>query len=199
MKKSVRLLLTAGLCAALGTGLLVVNLVHAADEDKELRDNVLKLAAMMGTNNAGANDQAARAIADKVDDIEPVMDLMKPRKDGGIGVGAKPGAITPDGIEKKIIDMDKKPLSQAQVNQQGDALQKMADQVAAISVVAQYKCPVKKKEGDKDPKDWDQWAKDMHKFALELSGAAKAKNAAGVKKAVSQLNEACNNCHSVFK
>ncbi len=198
MKKSVRLLLTAAIVAVLGTGLLVANLVHAADEDKELKDSVLKLAGVMGTGNAGANDQA-KAIADKVDDIEPVMDLMKPRKDGGIGVGAKPGAITPDGIEKKVIEMDKKPLTQAQVNEQGDAIKNMADQIAAIAGVAQYKCPVKKKEGDKDPKDWDQWSKDMQKQALALSKAAKAKNANAVKMTISQLNETCNNCHSVFK
>ncbi|HJT75916.1 MAG TPA: cytochrome c [Gemmataceae bacterium] len=199
MKRSVRLLLTTGIVMALGAGLLVVNLVHAADEDKEVKDGVLKLAAVVSSGNAAAADAQAKTIADKVDDIEPVMDLMKPRKDGGLGVGAKPGSITPDGIEKKIIAMDKKPLSAAQVNAEGAALGKMADEVAAIAAVAQYKCPVKKKEGDKDPKDWKQWSEDMHKYALDLSKAAKAKNAAAVKKSVAQLNEACNNCHSVFK
>src|SRR5579884_2761332 len=150
MKPSVRLVLTTGIIAALGLGLLVVNLVHAADdEDKELKNNVLKLSTTVSGGNAAAADAQARTIADKVDDIEPVMDLMQPRKEGGFGVGAKPGSITPDGIEKKIIAMDKKPLTQAEVSAQGDALKKMADEVAAIAVVAQHKCPVKKKEGDK--------------------------------------------------
>src|SRR6516164_6728785 len=47
----------------------------------------------------------------KKTDLKHIMwSAYKPREKGGLGVGAKPGTIRPDGIEAKIISMSKKPL-----------------------------------------------------------------------------------------
>ena len=42
----------------------------------------------------------AETLAKKLDDIADAMDLFKPRKKNGFGVGKTPGAINPDGIEQ---------------------------------------------------------------------------------------------------
>jgi hypothetical protein len=176
---------------------------RAADEDKELRDSIEKLADVLAKKDLAAAKTQGEAIANKVDEIAPVMDLLKPRGDGGFGVGAKAGAITPDGIEKKLIDMGKQiqmgKLTPAQVTAQADALERLADRVAAVAEVAQHKCPVKKREGQKDPQDWDKWTKEMRAGGLDLADAAKAKDAAKVKAAVNKLNSSCSDCHAVFR
>ena len=57
----------------------------------------------------------------------------------------------------------------------------------------------KKKEGDKDPKDWTTWTDDMLKAAKALAAAAEKKDAKAVKDAAYKLNNSCNNCHEVFR
>jgi hypothetical protein len=172
---------------------------RAADDDKELRDSIEKLADVMAKKDLATAKTQGEAIANKLDEVAPVMDLLKPRGDGGLGVGPKPGGITPDGIEKKLLDMGKHPVTAVQAGSQGDALARLGDQVAAVAEVAQHKCPVKKKEGDKDPKDWQTWCQDMRQGGLELADAAKAKDAAKIKAVVTKLNSNCSNCHSIFR
>jgi Cytochrome C' len=200
MMRNARWLAIGGIASALVVwSLALVGQGTAADEDKEVRDGIEKLADVMAKKDLATAKAQGQAIANKLDEVAPAMDLLKPRGDGGLGVGPKPGAITPDGIEKKLIDMGKKPMTAAQVTTQADALARMADEVAAVAEVAQHKCPVKKKEGDKDPKDWQTWCQDMRQGGLDLADAAKAKDAAKVKTAVNKLNSTCSNCHAVFR
>jgi hypothetical protein len=198
MKLSARWLVVGGLASALVVWSLAASSTSAADEDKEAKDGVLKIAGMLEKKDADAAKKEADALAKKVEDMEPVMNLMSPVTDGGLGV-AKPAAANPDGIEKKVQDMDKLPLTQKQVEQQSDALVQMAYEIAAIAKVAQQKCPVPAKQGAKDPKKWQGWSADLEKGALELAEAAKAKKADAVKKAVTTMSNTCANCHEVFK
>jgi len=184
--------------ALVAWSLIQVTIGTAADEDQELKANILKLADVMAQKDMDAAKKQAQTIAAKVDEVEPVMDLMKPRGDGGLGVGTA-GKVTPDGIEKKLLAMGKTPLSAPQAKDQGEALARAGYEVAAIAEVAKNKCPVKKKEGQKDPKDWAQWCDDMRQAALDFSDAAKAKDAGRLKAATSKLNSTCSNCHSVFR
>jgi hypothetical protein len=172
---------------------------RAADEDKEMRDTIDKVADLMAKKDLATAKTQGEAIANKLDEVAPAMDTLKPRGDGGFGVGTKPGAITPDGIEKKLIEMGKKPMAPAQVTAQADALERLGERVAAVAEIAQHKCPVKKKEGAKDPKDWDTWTKEMRQGGLDLADAAKAKDANKVKAAVNKLNTSCSDCHAVFR
>jgi cytochrome c556 len=64
--------------------------------------------------------------------------------------------------------------------------------------VAKAKAP-EKDEGAKKKKDYLEWAGDMKKAAQELAAAAKAKDPQKVKVAAATLNNACNNCHGVFR
>src|SRR5690348_16351471 len=149
MMRYARWLAVGGIVSALVVWSLAL-VSRAADEDKELRDSIEKLADVFAKKDLATAKTQGEAIANKLDEVAPVMDLLKPRGDGGLGVGTKPGAITPDGIEKKLLDMPKHPVTAAQAGSQADALTRLGDEVAAVAEVAQHKCPVKKKEGDKN-------------------------------------------------
>src|SRR5262245_23827590 len=115
----------------------------ADDDDKEIRDALLKIAAAIKSGGeAGAKKQAA-ALAKKIEEINEVMDYMSSRKFdkkkkkyvGGLGVGEKPGTIEPDGIELMVIHLDEKGLGDALAKEK-PALKQMTYVIAAISEVA---------------------------------------------------------------
>jgi hypothetical protein len=176
---------------ALGLGFLVATDTIFADE----KDDVAKLAAEMAKGTAPAK----KAIDDLVKaDLEDVMKSFKLRKDKGIGVGDKAGAITPDGIEAKFVNIGKKQMTAKEITDQGEALVKAAHATNVIGKVALAKAPGKK-VGAKDPKDWKQWSDDMIKSSDELAKALKSKDPKGILAAVKNVNASCNNCHGVFR
>jgi Cytochrome C' len=171
--------------------------IALAGDEQEARAAVRKLADAVAKNDDAAVKQGADDIAKKYE-LEEVMHSFQLRTKKGEGVGDKPGAITPDGIEAKFIALGKKPLPPATLNKEAAAIARAAYLSAAIAEVAERKTP-EKKEGNKDPKDWLAWCKDMKAGSLDLARAAKAKDAKGVKDAASKVNSSCNNCHRVFR
>src|SRR5262245_22151173 len=63
----------------------------------EYRDAVVKIAEAHAKGDKATTQKGADALAKKVEEIGEVMDEFKLRTKGGIGVGAAPGAVTPDG------------------------------------------------------------------------------------------------------
>lgn len=183
--------------AVLALGLCLLGAGTAADDKKDVREAVLKVAADLEKGNASAAKDGAKQIA-KDFELDEAMHLFQLRSKKGLGVGDKPGAVMPDGIEAKFINLGKKALPAKQLDKEADALAKAAYVSAALGEIAGHKAP-EKKEKNKDPKDWVAWSKEMSATSLELAKAAKAKNANGVKDAASKLNSSCNNCHSAFR
>jgi hypothetical protein len=183
-----------------GTGLIVgVGQGWADDEeDKEIADAVRKIAKAVAANKPDEAKKEAEALVAKKKDLGDVMNMFKARKNGGLGIGAKAGAIMPDGIEAKVLALAKKKLTAAEVKGQAADLDKMGDDIAAISYVGDVHTP-KKKDGAKDPKDWTKWMKDMRDGANDLTKAAKAQDAAAIKNAAMKANASCSNCHGVFR
>jgi hypothetical protein len=168
-----------------------------AGENKEVTDAVLKIAASIKKgDSAGAKTQAA-ALAKKIEALEEVMDALKPRKKGGVGVG-KVGQVTPDGIELKLITLGRDAPTPAVLGKEAEALEEMAYVIAAVAEVTHVMAPAADK-GKKTKKDWLAWTADMREGANKLAEAAKAKGAQDVKGAASKINAACNSCHSVFR
>lgn len=191
MKRKACVMVGLGL-VALGAGFFVAGLGRAGD-DKVAKDGILKIADAIAKGEDGA--AAAKALAKKLEEIDEVMNLMRPRKGakGGLGVGDKAGAIQPDGIELKLVQMGRDAPSQAAADKQAKALEKMAHIVTAIAEVAIAKPPKAK------AKEWIRYAKEMREAAPKLAEAAKAKAPAELKKAAAAINAACNNCHTAFK
>jgi hypothetical protein len=179
----------AAFCVAQGTG---------AGENKEVVSAIDKIAAAHKKGDKAAAEKEGQAVGKKLQELYEAMDLMKPRKKDGVGVGAKPGAITPDGIEQMLLKIGRDAPSPAFMNKSSDALEEMAYRIAGIAEVALAKSPAKDK-GKQLVKDWVEWSKDMRDSALELAAASKAKSGANVKTAASKLNNSCNSCHSIFR
>ena len=142
-------------------------------------------------------DKAAAALA-KNTELEDVMHLFKPRKKKGLGVGDKPGAIIPDGIEQQYIKLGRDELSQAQAAKEGGALAHMGYVTAAIADFTAHK-PNDKVKSAQDKQDWKKWTTEMHEASMAFAEAAKSKSSAAVHKAAEKVNAACNSCHSKFR
>ncbi len=193
MRISARWTLSVVATLSLGMGFLAN--VGAA-EDKDVKGTVLKIADALEKNDAAGAKKLAESLKDE--DLEDVMHLMKPRKDKGLGIGAKAGAVKPDGIELKVIALAMNEPPKKELDESSGDLAKAAYVAAAIAEVALTKTP-EKKDKDKDPKDWKNWAETMRQGALELADAAKAKKPADVKKAAEKMDNNCKSCHKVFR
>jgi hypothetical protein len=188
---SMTIIVVAGLC------FLGVVTVSNAAADKDIAETVNKIADALEKKDADSAKKLAQTLKDE--DIEDVMHLFKPRKDKGLGIGPKAGAVSPDGIELKVIAMAMNELPQKELDEHAADIARAAYIAAAVAEVAKDKCPVMKKEGDKDPKDWKNWVENMQKEALNLAEAAKTKKPATVKAAADKVDGACKTCHKVFK
>jgi hypothetical protein len=175
---------------SLGTGFLW------ASATAEVKDTVLKIADALEKSDAAGAKKLAESLKDE--DLEDVMHLMKPRKDKGLGIGGKAGAVKPDGIELKVIALAMNEPPKKELEESGPDLAHAAYVAAAIAEVALVKTP-EKKEKEKDPKDWKTWAEGMRQGALELADAAKAKKPGDVKKAAEKMDNNCKSCHKVFR
>ncbi len=172
---------------------------NAADKNSE-REATLKLAEAIEKGDGETAQKLVAAL--KEEELQHIMKLFKPReKDGkgGIGFGPKPGNYKLDGIELQLRELGKKPLSKQQIDGQAEDIAKAAYIVAAVASVAQHKCPVVKKEDDKDPKEWKQWSENLRTAALELAKAARAREADKVKTVASKINSTCSACHVPFR
>lgn len=184
----------------LGVGAFVLVLAAAlvvGDLAADQKSATLGIDRLAKSLEKGSPDKAVLDSMKK-ENLDEIMYLFKLRKSGGFGMGDKAGAITPDGIELKIIGLGKKTLK-GDLDKQGDAIAEAAYRTAAIAEVALHMCPIKKKMGEKDPKDWEKWTKGMKDAAMDLAKAAKAKDPKQVEAAAKKLNDNCQQCHGVFR
>jgi hypothetical protein len=191
-------LLVGGAVLALAVGTLASGAGPAADSKGALKD-IESTAVEFEKGNVDAGKKAAKEIAGKYE-LDDAMHAFGLRTKGGVGYGEKPGQFTPDGIEAKLINLGKAKEARikSDLANESKALTRAAYVSMVLGYVATDKGPLKK-EGNKDPKDWAKWSKDMIDASEALAKAAKAQNPADVKKAATSLNSSCNNCHGVFR
>jgi hypothetical protein len=191
--------LAAGIVALAAGGLTIsVNRSWAQDDDdKETAEAVRKIAKAVAQNKTDdAKKQAAELKKKK--ELGDVMNMFKLRTKGGLGIGPKAGAVTPDGIEAKVGALAKKKLTAAEAKNQAPDLEQMADDIAAISHVGDANTPTKK-DAEKDPNKWTKWMDEMRKGSQDLKKAAKAKDPNAIREAAKKTNDSCSNCHGVFR
>src|SRR3954451_24410700 len=104
---------------------------RSADEGKELPSALSHLADAMEKKDATEVEKQARALARQFE-VEDWMRLFALRRQKGLGVGEKPRAILPDGIEAKVLAMSKKPPTLKEMESQSEALARMGQVTAAI-------------------------------------------------------------------
>ncbi len=180
--------------------LLITSNPGKAADGKDVRATIDKLAQTAARDPANLPREAAKA-AQSMEEIEEMMNLFRKRTKsgkGGFGVGPTPTGMPDDGIEARLINLGKKPLDKEQIAREAPALLQMAHRTMAIAQVALSKAPVKK-EGNKDPRDWKEYAGRMIKSTQELTRAIEAQDPADLKKAAAGVNTACTNCHTKFR
>ncbi len=190
MKRRAAVTFAAGLLAL---GLWSVT-AYSQDEDdkkanKEAQEAVLKLVDSMKSKQGNVKSQMD-SMKKKFDELKPIMWVYKPRNKGGLGMG-KSGA----GIENELGRLSgpkgrPNPAKNAELKK--DLI--MAAEISkAIAEVTDLYVP------KKDVAKWKGYTKDMRKASDQLIKTTEGGNAAQVKKAITDLNASCTNCHSDFR
>jgi hypothetical protein len=184
-------------------GLALVGSTPAADDEipplkPELKEASLALATAIEKGDAPAAKKQVDVLTK--DELIEYMRVFKLRSRNGLGVGA-PGVHTPDGIEAKIMGLSRRVMPADLAGNKKDDYARMAYISAGIAEATYAKCPVDKKVGEKDPKDWKMWTDDMKKASLELAAECKKDkpDPKNVQTIAQRLNSSCNNCHGIFR
>lgn len=166
-----------------------------AGDDLNVKDRVLEIADDIALKNLKRAQMRAKELAAKLDEIDHVMNLLRPRKgrSPGLGVGPIPGAIKPDGIELKLVALSQAPLPANALAKEALALERMAQVIGAVSEVAHARPP------KKDSKNWLRYASETRDAAAKLAAAARAMNPVDIQFAARETNNGCNNCHTRYK
>lgn len=188
MKRRAAILFTGALLA-LGLWAITAYSADEDDEKKAAQQAILKLAESIRGNQGDAKAQAA-AIKKKFDELEPLMWVYKPRSKGGIGM-KKDGA----GYENELSRLSgpKARWTPQKAAELKPDLIKIAEISKAIAEVSDLYTP------KKDTAKWKNYTKQMRKSADELIEATKGGNPMQLKKAITNLNGSCTECHSDFR
>jgi len=193
---------------ALGVCLIDAQVTRSADDDdddkEDIREAAKATAALKKLTDAIAQGKE-QDIAKLREELNKTTDLkhiqwvaFKTRPKGGAGVGDKPGAIVPDGIEAKLNVLTKKQLPEAQLKTEAADLIRLAQVVQATAEINDL-IKAKKDDGVKTMKDWvacNQFQKDG---AQELIDAVKANDPAQVQNSAKTLYVSCTACHGMFR
>jgi hypothetical protein len=162
------------------------------------RPDVLRLADSLDRDEDEIERQA-QAVAEK-HDLGSVMGVFKPRDKGGVGVGAKPDTILPDGIELKLLLLGKEPLTPKALEAQRDDLIHAAKVALAVSRAAPLYASQYTGHGTlRAKRDWVLYCKDMNSAAQDWIDAMNRDDFKALKKAGADLNRSCNDCHGDFR
>jgi hypothetical protein len=177
-------------------GLSLTTNTSRASLDAATNEAVNGIADMLEKNDTAGAKKAAAALAKE--DYENVMHGFKPRNKKGIGVGTKPGAVTPDGVELKINAIARDGITAPVLAKEKDALVRMGYVTQAMGQYTLAK-PWEPDQGKKTKQAWNEWAEKLAATAQEFTAAAKAGSAADTTKAAKNIKNTCDGCHAVFK
>lgn len=173
-------------CLALAM-MVSVHSVYGFDDIADAQKAILDIAKKLEDGKDVKTDVAA--LRKKIEELEPIMHNYKPK--------AKKG-IHPEGIEAKIQKLAGKGISAETLKKEKDDLVKLAYANLAMGHIAKAYAPTKVKMG-KGPKQWNDYSDEMMQGTLELIKEAKAGNAAKIKAIATNINAACEKCHTDFR
>lgn len=192
---------------ALTAGLCLLPRASSGDDPKDEREAILQIADVLKKGEPKSARQLATAVvrkkglaADEPGSLDDLMHLFAYRKKEGLGVGPKPEAIRPDGIEAVIEFLaEEKANSTRQFKQlvsEAEALERMAYITAAIAEVTIVAAPMKDSIPRQKRERWLKLSKDMRDGALELAQAISKGDKVGIQRAARALNSTCIDCHT---
>ena len=160
-----------------------------------------KLAASLPSAKGGAkSDVDPRSV---VDEVIPIMDLYRTKSKGGEGIHpdlqVSPRLKTAlNGIEEKIRMIGTKKVSDENLAKAAKELEILGYRESAMGSLIHAYAPAKK-VGNRDPNEWRELSIAMRDAGIALADAAAKKNGDAVLAAANKLNNACNQCHTVFR
>jgi hypothetical protein len=184
---------------ALTLALAAVGIARDKEEDAKAQKEVLEVTDAV---EKGKSDKDLAAMAKDIKDkknmeLDALMKVYKNKNKGGVGFGAKPADDS--GIEKRIQELQRteRGPAVAVLKKEGKDIIKMAYLNIAMAEIA--KPHFNKPMEGKTKKDWDKWLDDQKKAAKDLIEAVKKEDSKAVAKAAKELQNACTECHSVFR
>jgi hypothetical protein len=159
-----------------------LKLSEAIDDEKfaDARKLVGELLSLKADPNA---KDTPVEIMDNYVFIEEAMGQFKLARAGGLEIERDLLKLGSAGLKAKALPPDSL----------NDKLMLMAYQTAmAAKLAREYKT-------DKKQQDWNKYCEEMQKAALDLAGAAKAKDGKAAYMAINKLNASCNDCHEIFR
>jgi hypothetical protein len=178
---------------ALVTSLQVAKMIK---KNKDLAE-ASKLAASLpfgrDTTRAKAPDLS------KYLEVADLMNVYRTKKKGGEGIAPALQSTGPlkqqNGIEEKIRYLARKKMAPAKLAKESEALALLGYELAADgSLTATFAAAQKK-----DPARWREYSLAVRDAAVQLATAARKADAAAVFKAATTLDNACNQCHTVYR
>lgn len=159
---------------------------------------IFKAAHLLEREDFLAAKQAAEAFG-KGKEVHDLASLFRMRTKKGVGIGLAPGAFKPDGIEALLCQLDSdKSVDPKLLEKHADDVARAFYLTAAIGEAHRSHCPVKVKNGKKDPKDWDRWCLQLRDSAYEVAKVVR-ENPVQVRAVAKKVNNACFSCHDVFR
>ena len=104
-----------------------------------------------------------------------------------------------ESVGKVIAENDRLTHEKKELEKAKDDLVKAGWVCTAVARITHAYTPAKKKGEDRGPKEWKQDLVAMEKASKSLIDATKKGDPAAVKRAATELNSSCNNCHTVFR
>ncbi|MSR30535.1 MAG: hypothetical protein EXR99_03420 [Gemmataceae bacterium] len=162
------------------------------EDNNEIKAAVVKLSKKL--------DSKGVAELTKKYSLDELMQVFKLRTKGGLGVGEKAGAISPDGIEAKLQGLQKKAPDKSDLAKNGKAYAAIGEISLVLAEIADtHPDSPKEKKGEKDPKKWKEFVGKMKEGAKDLVTASNKGDSPGVKTAAKILNDSCIECHGIFR
>jgi hypothetical protein len=159
--------------------------------------DVLKLADALNGDTEAAKKQADVVAAL---DLPAVMGQLGLRERGGQGIGPKPGAVKPDGIEMKLNNLadSTKPLKDKQLAAEKADLQRALEITRAVAeVTPRYAAKYAKNMAEE--KLWAKYSDEMKKTTQEMLDALMAGDPKKVQRAAGNVSGNCFDCHTKFR
>jgi cytochrome c556 len=129
--------------------------------------------------------------------LDVLMEIFRNKSKGGEGIPADlqyhPKLKNTNGVEALIGALSSKKLSDENAEKVSKELPLLAYRVAVVGAVTHEMAP------EKGAAQWRELASQMRDASVALAEAAGKKNADGIQKAATTLEDSCTKCHGAFK
>jgi hypothetical protein len=140
--------------------------------------------------------RGAQHLRAKFADVEAVERAYKPPLRGGLGLGPPSDSV---GIGQELLRLRLRLVPGGEFRAKMATVRRLAYSVVAITELARLFPPDTPNRRGKGAREWDVFADETVRAALDLARAADGDDARDVQAAARKVNSACYNCHDEFR